>query len=80
MQVGHQILAVQDSDDVVQNALVDRKSGIARALDDQQDLIERRADIDRRNLHSRHHDVLDLAFGKFENPLEHASVLVPRCC
>ena len=77
MQVRHQILAVKDTDDVVQNALVDRKPGIARALDDKQDLVERRADIDRRNFHARHHDVLDLAFGEFQNPLEHACVFVP---
>ena len=76
MQVRHQILAVKDSHNVVQNALVDGKPRIARALNDQQNFFKRRADLDRGDLDSRHHHVFHLTFGKLQDPFEHSTVFM----
>ena len=76
MQVRHQVLAVQDPDDIVQNALVNRESGVPGALHRRDNFIERHADLDGRDFHSRDHHVLDLTFRKLEDPFEHSSMFV----
>src|SRR5262245_10521513 len=76
MKVGHQVLAVKNANYVVQDALVDREAGVARALDHKQNLFKRRTDLDCRRFDAGHHDVFHLAFRKFKNTLEHSAVFV----
>jgi hypothetical protein len=76
MQIRHQVFAVQNADNVIERALINRKSRVSRALDHQQHFLERRVDVNRRDFHSRHHDIFHVTFGKLEYPFEHARMLI----
>jgi hypothetical protein len=76
MQVRHQVLPMQNSDNIVENALINRESGVARIFYHKDNFIKRSAGVDRRHFHARNHYVFDLALRELENPLEHALVVV----
>ena len=59
-------------DNVIEGALINRKSRVPRALDHQQHFLEPGVDVNRRDFHSRHHHVFHVTFGKLEYPFEHA--------
>ena len=57
----HEVLRVQDADDVVDRVAIDRQPRVGALRDDADDLVQRRVDVERRDLASRHHQLLGLA-------------------
>src|SRR5207244_1875924 len=76
MQIRHQVLTVQNADNIVENATIDRKSRVARAFDHSDDFLKERAGVDGRHFHARHHDSTDLAFQKFPQALQQTCRIV----
>jgi hypothetical protein len=76
MNVRHQILAVKDAGDVIQNPLVYRKAGVSGAFHNNENLLKRSADFNCGNFHSRHHHVFHLPLGELEDAFEHSGVFV----
>ena len=66
-----QVLRVDDADDVVQLAVVDRHARVGAAADDLQHLVGRRVQLQRRHLLARHHAVADALVGQAEDVLDH---------
>ena len=56
----HEVLRVQDADDVVDRVAVDGQPRVRALRDDADDLVERRVDVERGDLAPRHHQLLGL--------------------
>ena len=77
MDVGHQILAMQDAGDVVERSSVHRESRVPRGFDGLQNIVERGTHFESHDFRTRDCDVLDLALREFQNALNHSRAFFP---
>ena len=75
LEVGQQVLGVQDAHDVVDAVLVDRDARVAALHDGVHDLVERRGHRQRHDVDARHHHLVDAALAELQHGADHLLLL-----
>ena len=76
LQVGQQVLGVQDPDDVVEALVEHGQAGVAGADDHLEHLVERIVDVDGADADARHHDLVHALLGELDDPVDHLLLLL----